>query len=111
MHAATTFVTPSFTFFLLTLAPAPATAPEPDIRCEAKGHYTGNLISPTFNLSIAGPKEKTWVYTYFDTMSGSVKEPPVHELKGTYELKDGLVIFTGTGTTRANPRAPAQEFR
>jgi hypothetical protein len=82
-----------------------------DIRCEAKGNYIGNVISPVFSLSIAGPREKTWVYRYSDNMSGLLKEPPVNEFKGTYELADGLAIFTGTGTFGRGAPAQAQEVR
>lgn len=82
-----------------------------DIRCEAKGNYIGNLISPVFSLSISGPKEKTWVYRYSDNIFGTIKDPPVHEVKGAYELTDGLAIFTGTWTFGRGAQGQVQEVR
>src|SRR5262245_46796945 len=80
-----------------------------DIRCEAKGEYIGNLISPVFSLSISGPKEKTWSYRFSDNQSGTLKEPIVREIKGTYELADGLAIITGTGITRGGDEPRKEE--
>lgn len=72
-------------------APVPddVVRPPADIQCQDQAKYIGG-IDRAYSLVISGPKEKTWKYT-FEMLPGLEKRT----LAGTYELADGLAIFTG----------------
>lgn len=70
-------------------------AEAPNIGCNLSGHYTGNAISPFFELKIGSPPKSEWTYAISDDRFGMQKPPRVTEYRGTYEIDGDLAVFTG----------------
>src|ERR1700722_15253815 len=80
-------IPPVLCLALAALAPAP----DKDIHCEESGQYIGGL-DRIFTLKIDGPYEKTWRYPFKVVPSDGQRNL---DMRGTYELRNGLAVFTG----------------
>ena len=67
-------------------------ADDQDISCKEAGQYIGG-IDRHWQLTITGPKEKKWDYTFTHAPAGAVENGDI-KTGGTYELSGGLAIFT-----------------
>lgn len=80
-----------FSLVAVVLAAVPVVADEPpDISCNAYNTFATN-IERGMRLKISGPKEKTWEVLF----ESGYKEESRLMAEGTYELTDGLAVFTG----------------
>jgi hypothetical protein len=66
-----------------------ATKPVANIQCEESGKYIGG-IDRSWKLSISGPKDKKWEYSF----TSQIKSSDI-TATGTYELVEDLAVFTG----------------
>jgi hypothetical protein len=83
---------------LAVLGPEAAAAPDRnDIHCKAESSYIGNLIDTESQLVICGPKDRTWEFVTRDR-SLALEKKVTQRATGTYELVDGLAVFTGKFT-------------
>lgn len=78
---------------LLGVLPFALAADSKDISCQETGQYIGG-IDRHWSLTIGGPKDKTWAYTFRHLPAGAVDQGDF-KTGGTYELTGDLTIFTG----------------
>lgn len=84
---------------LAIAAPVPDDLAKPvGIQCRDQATYIGG-IDRHYTLTISGPKEKSWKYT-FEMQPGVAKIT----LAGSYEIVDDLVLFTGKANDQGEIR-------
>lgn len=67
-------------------------ADDQDISCKESGQYIGG-IDRHWQLTITGPKEKKWDYTFTHAPAGAIAAGDI-KTGGTYELSGALAVFT-----------------
>ncbi len=99
----------------LVLAAGPLTsagAPPADISCKFTHAHYGSITTWKSSLTVGGPKDRTWAFRAEQEGFAPRAKPGAFEMRGTYELADGLAIFTGraVGLDRAEGRPLEARF-